>query len=152
MLGRTIVAEDIDVALRIAKSAAFNVKIVTLEGELINPGGSLTGGSTHRREASFLGRSNEIQVTKKLLQDTKLNAENLNKVILNLRNQLENTSEALAAIQQKRQETEIRQAEMIGHADKVRADIDRLHFAIKTIEAELTLNSDEAKQLEDKRV
>lgn len=152
LLGRTIVAEDINAALRIAKSAAFSVKIVTLEGELINPGGSLTGGSTHRREASFLGRSNEIQVTKKLLQDTRLNAENLNKVILKLRNRLENTSEALATIQQKRQETEIRQAEMIGHADKVRADIDRIHFAIKTIEAELTLNSDEAKQLEDKRV
>lgn len=60
-LGRTIVAEDMDCALNISKVGRHNYKIVTLTGEVINPGGALTGGSIQGKNANLLGRKREIE-------------------------------------------------------------------------------------------
>ncbi|MCR4430145.1 MAG: chromosome segregation protein SMC [Tepidanaerobacteraceae bacterium] len=60
LLGRVIVADKLDNALVIAKKSGFNLKIVTLDGELINPGGSITGGSS-KKTNYILSRKREIQ-------------------------------------------------------------------------------------------
>lgn len=60
-LGRTIVAEDMDCALNISKIGRHNYKIVTLTGEVINPGGALTGGSIQGKNTNLLGRKREIE-------------------------------------------------------------------------------------------
>ena len=59
-IGRTAVAEDIDSAIAIAKRFKYAFKIVTLDGQVVNPGGSMTGGS-RGQNAGFLSRSNEIE-------------------------------------------------------------------------------------------
>ena len=59
-IGRTAVAEDIDSAIAIAKKYKYGFKIVTLDGQVVNPGGSMTGGS-RGQNAGFLSRSNEIE-------------------------------------------------------------------------------------------
>ena len=65
LLGRTAVAEDLDSAISIAKKYSYRFKIVTLDGQVVNAGGSMTGGS-RGHSAGILSRSNEIE---------KLNAE-----------------------------------------------------------------------------
>ena len=60
-LGRTIIAENMDCALNISKIGRHNYKIVTLTGEVINPGGALTGGSIQGKNANLLGRKREIE-------------------------------------------------------------------------------------------
>ena len=45
LLGRTVVAEDMDKAIAMARKYSYRFKIVTLDGQLLNPGGSMTGGS-----------------------------------------------------------------------------------------------------------
>jgi chromosome segregation protein len=60
LLSRTLVVDTIEHAVDLARKQGFKARIVTLTGELINPGGSISGGSTGRREASFLNRSGEI--------------------------------------------------------------------------------------------
>ncbi len=60
LLGRTVVAEDLDRAIAMAKRYANRFKIVTLDGQVMNPGGSMTGGSVSR-EAGLLSRANELE-------------------------------------------------------------------------------------------
>ncbi len=60
LLGGTLVAEDIDSATTIAKKYDYRIKIVTLDGQVINPGGSLTGGSLVKN-AGLLSRSTDIE-------------------------------------------------------------------------------------------
>ena len=60
LLGGTVVAEDIDSAVTIAKKHNYRFKIVSLDGQVINPGGSLTGGSLIRN-AGILSRSADIK-------------------------------------------------------------------------------------------
>lgn len=68
LLGRTVVAETIDDAIAIAKSAGYRFRIVTLDGQQVNAGGSFTGGS-QIRGAGVLSRKNEIKDLEKELAD-----------------------------------------------------------------------------------
>ena len=58
LLGRVVVAEDLDAAVAIAKGARYQFRVVSLDGQVVNAGGSLTGGSTAK---SALSRRTEIE-------------------------------------------------------------------------------------------
>lgn len=60
LLGGTVVAEDIDTATAIAKKFNFRVKVVSLDGQVLNPGGSMTGGSLVKN-AGLLSRATDIK-------------------------------------------------------------------------------------------
>ncbi|MCI7233475.1 MAG: chromosome segregation protein SMC [Oscillospiraceae bacterium] len=60
LLGRTVIAEDIDCAGNIARKYNYRFKIVTLDGQVVNAGGSFTGGSANR-SSGVLTRKNEIE-------------------------------------------------------------------------------------------
>ncbi len=60
LLGRIVIVENIDFAIAMAKQYANRFKIVTLDGQVINPGGSMTGGSVNK-EAGMLSRANELE-------------------------------------------------------------------------------------------
>lgn len=72
LLGRTVVAEDLDSAIVIAKKYSYRFKIVTLDGQVVNAGGSMTGGS-RGHNAGILSRGNEIDKLNE--QITRLTAE-----------------------------------------------------------------------------
>ena len=77
-LGRTIIARDMDSALKISKIGKHKLKIVTLNGEIISPGGALTGGSIYSKNSNILGRKREIQ---ELESSIKENKERYNKEV-----------------------------------------------------------------------
>lgn len=64
LLGAVVVAEDIDSAAAIAKKYGYRVKVVSLDGQVVNPGGSLTGGSLVK-SAGLLSRSGDIKSLEK---------------------------------------------------------------------------------------
>ena len=80
LLGRTVIAEDMDSAIKLARATHYKFKIVTLSGELLAPGGSVTGGSVNRAQA-LLGRKDEIELLKKecekLLKETQKLEDNI---------------------------------------------------------------------------
>ena len=60
LLGRTVICDNIDSAIAMAKNYRNRFKIVTLDGQVMNPGGSMTGGSVNK-EAGILSRANELE-------------------------------------------------------------------------------------------
>lgn len=63
LLGRTVVAEDLDAAIDIAKKYNYKFKIVTLDGQIVNAGGSMTGGAK-LQNAGILSRGNQLDKLK----------------------------------------------------------------------------------------
>ena len=77
LLGRIVIVQDIDAAISMANKYRNRFKIVTLDGQVMNPGGSMTGGSTNK-EAGILSRANELEKLnerEKSLQQQKLITE-----------------------------------------------------------------------------
>ncbi|MDD5795616.1 MAG: chromosome segregation protein SMC [Oscillospiraceae bacterium] len=68
LLGRIVVAENLNSAVNIAKSYNYRFKIVTLDGQVVNAGGSLTGGSLGRK-SGLLSRTAEIEKIRKSAQE-----------------------------------------------------------------------------------
>ncbi len=89
LLGRTAVADDMDSAIRIARKFSHRFRIVTLDGQVVNAGGSMTGGSA-ARNTGILSRANELERLKGRQQKA---GEELEKA----KDSAEETKRALAA-------------------------------------------------------
>lgn len=76
LLGRTIVIDNIDNAIKFAKKTNHSYRIVTLEGELLNPGGSLSGGS-YKDNINIINRKVKIENMEKILSSLKADLSNL---------------------------------------------------------------------------
>lgn len=87
LLGRVAVVEDIDAAINLAKSAGYEYKIVTLSGEVINAGGSITGGSLQSSSSSVLTRKSEIETLKVKHSDKQRELEELNRKLTEMKKQ-----------------------------------------------------------------
>ena len=74
LLGRTVIVQDMDAAIQMSQKYHSRFKIVTLDGQVMNPGGSMTGGSVNK-EAGILSRANELEkltAREKKLQQEKM--------------------------------------------------------------------------------
>ena len=67
LLGRTVIVETLEFAVAMAKGYSNRFRIVTLDGQVVNPGGSMTGGSVSR-EAGILSRANEMKKLSEMLK------------------------------------------------------------------------------------
>ncbi len=74
LLGRIVVAEDLNCATSIAKKYGYRFKVVTLDGQVVNAGGSLTGGSLGKK-SGLLSRAAEIESNKKKAEQLKVKAD-----------------------------------------------------------------------------
>ena len=76
LLGRTVIVDNMDTAIKVAKQNGYSFRIITIEGDLINPSGAITGGSVTKKTVNILGRGREIE---KLEKDIKKIKEKIEK-------------------------------------------------------------------------
>ena len=68
LLGRTLIVENMDTAIKVAKSNLYAFRIVTLDGDIISNTGAISGGSVQTKTVNILGRSREIESLEKELK------------------------------------------------------------------------------------
>jgi len=78
LLGRTVVVEDLDTAISLARKSKYAFRIVTLDGDLITPGGAMTGGSRKSDVANLLGHERELKELDASIKDGAKQLELLN--------------------------------------------------------------------------
>lgn len=79
LLGRTVIVENMDLGVELAKENNYSFKIVTLQGDIINPSGAISGGSVPKRTTSILGREKEIEELKEDIKSIKQKIESVQK-------------------------------------------------------------------------
>ncbi len=89
LLGRFIVADNMDNATKAARKFNFTLRIVTLEGELLMPGGAISGGA-FKNNSNFLGKSREINDLKKKVAKLSSDIEKAQKNIEDIREKRNN--------------------------------------------------------------
>ncbi len=79
LLGRTVIVDNMDTGIQVAKNNNYSFRIVTLKGDVINNSGAITGGSVATKTVNILGRSNEIEKLEKEIKDLKNQLEEVTK-------------------------------------------------------------------------
>lgn len=97
LLGRVLVVDTIENALVIARKYKNTLRMVTLEGELLNPGGSMSGGA-YKNTSNLLGRRREIEDLESSISVALKNGEELNKKLVEFDNKRKNKKEELEKI------------------------------------------------------
>lgn len=127
LLGNVIVAETLEQANRLASKTRYRYRIVTLSGDVVNPGGSMTGGSIHKKSNSLLGRQRVI--------------DELDKEIDELAAQLEQTvqSSEYEKLEIRRMNTELEKIRTNGEQQRLReqqlvSQIEQTELQIRNIE------------------
>ncbi|MBO5987744.1 MAG: chromosome segregation protein SMC, partial [Lachnospiraceae bacterium] len=80
MLGRIVVVDTVDNAVKIARKFKYGIRMVTLEGELLVPGGAISGG-TFKNNSNLLGRRRELDELEKKAKELLAEVDRLNKSI-----------------------------------------------------------------------
>lgn len=91
LLGKTVIVEDMDTAIILARQNQYSFRIVTLKGDIINPNGAISGGSVVKKSTSIIGRTSEI---KSLERET----EELNNRFAKTKNEKEEYIKSIADI------------------------------------------------------
>ena len=108
MLGRIAVIDNIDHAVKIARKYDYGVRMVTLEGELLVPGGAISGGA-FKNNSNLLGRRREIDELEAKLKSTKEALDKANNDLENLREERTKLRQAIEEGKSKLQDLFIKQ-------------------------------------------
>ena len=108
MLGRIAVIDNIDNAVKIARKYDYGVRMVTLEGELLVPGGAISGGA-FKNNSNLLGRRREIDELEAKLKTTKEALDKANNDLENLREERTKLRQAIEEGKSKLQDLFIKQ-------------------------------------------
>ena len=100
LLGRVLVVDTIDHAIVIGKKYRHSLRMVTIEGELLSPGGSMTGGA-FKNSSNLLGRRREIEELERSVAALKHDMENMQKSIDENRSKRNVIRDAIAEFQEK---------------------------------------------------
>ena len=119
LLARTLVVDTMEHALRVTKAYHQRLRIVTLEGELLHPGGAITGGNLQNREAGFLNRGGEIEALKKSLAERKADLEKEEQLYEDANQELTSGEETLEGLKKRLEEVRVRAAEVRVSREKL---------------------------------
>ena len=122
LLSRTLVVDTLDHALALAKKHGYRLRIVTLEGELLNPGGSLSGGSQQHREASFLNRGGEISALEQKTAELSAAEKRLEQEQMTAATARQAAADQLTKVEQMLQALAVRSAELRVARERLQAE------------------------------
>ncbi|MCP3777376.1 chromosome segregation protein SMC [Paenibacillus sp. MZ03-122A] len=123
LLGNVVIARTLEDANRIAARCQYRYRVVTLEGDVVNAGGSMTGGSQFKKNANLLGRKRQLDQLDQDIVDTEQQIARLRQSAIDTKRQLE--------------ETQIRLDELRQGGDVKRGEEQQMAMELKQLEHEL---------------
>ena len=107
LLGRTVIVDNMDTAIKVAKQNGYTFRIVTKDGDLINPSGAITGGSVVKKTVNILGRGKEIEKLEKEIKNIKAKIQKLEEEKEEYEQSIEGILELSANLEKELQEIDI---------------------------------------------
>lgn len=132
LLGATVIVSNLDVAIKLAQNSKFSFKIVTLEGDVINPQGSMTGGSKKSEAVNLISRDREIKTLGAEIEKLKQFFDGSADKIKNSKQEIENLTKQLEFLTSKQKELEV---EIAKENEKLSAVLDLISSYTSEIEA-----------------
>lgn len=136
LLGRTVIVDNMDNAIKVAKQNGYTFRIVTTEGDLINPSGAITGGSVAKKTVNILGRGKEIEKLEKEIKEVKAKIQKLEDDKQNYEESIEGILELSANLEKELQEIDITYATEKQKVISINENIEKLEKRLNRLKEE----------------
>ena len=136
LLGRTVIVENMDIAIKLAKQNNYTFRIVTKGGDLINPSGAITGGSVAKKTVNILGRGKEIEKLEKEIEELKNRIQKLQDEKQEYEESIEGILELSANLEKELQEIDITYATEKQKVISIDENIDKLQNRLNRLKDE----------------
>ena len=136
LLGRTVVVDNMENAIKVAKENTYSFRIITIEGDVINPSGAITGGSVAKKTVNILGRSREIDSLEKEIKKLIDKIKKLEKEKQDYLDSSEGTIEQFQSLEKELQEIDITYATEKQRVISIDENIDNIQKRIEKLKAE----------------
>ena len=146
LLGRTVVVDNMKNAINIAKENNYSFRIITVEGDVINPSGAITGGSVAKKTLNILGRSREIETLEKELKKLKEKIQKSEKDKEKYVNSSEDIIEEIQALEKQLQETDITYATEKQRVISIDENIEQIQKRIEKLKQEKNRTAESQKE------
>lgn len=136
LLGRTVIVDNMNTAIKVAKQNGYTFRIVTTEGDLINPSGAITGGSVAKKTVNILGRGKEIEKLEKEINNLKQQIEKLQNDKQNYEESIEGILELSTNLEKELQEIDITYATERQKVISIDENIEKLQKRLNRLREE----------------
>ena len=137
LFGRTVIVDNMDTAILLAKQNGYSFRIVTLKGDIVNPSGLMTGGSTNQKSTSIIGRTAEIEKLQNEVKKAQEKIEKINIEKAEYEKSVVNILEEASELESKMQETEITYATEKQKVVSLEENILRLETNLQKLREEI---------------
>jgi len=163
LLGSTVVVENIDTAVSLAKKYGYSHRLVTLEGDMIVPSGSISGGSKKAESVNLLGNERELKELESKISRVTAERDEKEALKRELSEKRDTLSDALSELRQQKTETAVELAKLEEKLSKsgsftlsereqlneLNGERERLKYRVKEISEQVALLEQEIKKLSD---
>ncbi|MGN7355968.1 chromosome segregation protein SMC [Paenibacillus sp. SAF-054] len=151
LLGNVILAESLEVANKIAARCQYRYRVVTLEGDVVNAGGSMTGGSQHKKNSSLLGRKRQLEQLDQEISDTEAQLRKLVQSIQDVKSQLGETQDKLDGLRQSGDEKRVEEQALTSDLKQLEHELRHVLQQVETAGQEKTGFNEESQALQKTR-
>ena len=139
LLGRTVVVDNMETAIKVAKQNGYTFRIITIQGDVINPSGAITGGSVAKKTVNILGRGREIEKLEKEITNLKNKIEAKIKEKEQYEESIEDIIENATSLEKELQEIDITYATEKQKLISVEENISKIELRLNKIKEESSL-------------
>ena len=153
LLGRTVIVDNMDTAIKVARQNNYTFRIITIEGDVINPSGAITGGSVAKKTVNILGRGREIE---KLQKEIKALEEKISKQEQEKKeyeDSIENIYEEAGSLEKELQEIDITYATEKQKLVSIEENIEKIEKRVNKLKEEKEhLKEEKEKSVKNKEI
>ncbi|MEK2456819.1 chromosome segregation protein SMC [Tetragenococcus halophilus] len=137
LLGTTLIANDLESANAIARAVQFRYRVVSLSGDVMNAGGSMTGGATKRgNKGNLFSQANELQSLKEQAQRSDQRLQTIEKQVAQFQKQATDCQKELENLRTKSESSRLEEQELQSRKNHILEEIERLDKEQKIYEFE----------------
>lgn len=142
LLGNVVIADTMEHANKIAARLQYRYRVVTLEGDVVNAGGSMTGGSVRKQNVSLLGRTRQIDEITKEIASAEQQMAKLRQSVAVVRDELQEAQKQLEACRDAGEQKR-------GEETQAKSELNRIESELRSAQAQKDLIDADTAALED---
>ncbi|WP_349410467.1 chromosome segregation protein SMC [Pseudalkalibacillus sp. SCS-8] len=119
LLGNVIIAKDLEGANALARMLKHRFRIVTIEGDVVNPGGSMSGGSNKQKNSPLLSRQRELETITEKLSSMEVQTEQLETDVKNRKKEFQAHKEHLDDLRGKGEQLRLQEQQLKGELREI---------------------------------